>query len=105
MQMKLLTKIRRRWSWVDLSTSRMKSIGVRWLIQLYEHLCDHPHHSANGFLAAGILQSLDAGKLVSRNTTADKQNADEEISSEDDYTSSEDDTESDNFLSTPFLLN
>ena len=52
----------------------------------------------HGFLAAGILQSLDAGKPVSRNTTADKQNADEEISSEDD-------TESDNFLSTPILLN
>ena len=95
---------------VDLSTSCMKSIGVCWLIQLYEHLCDHPHHSANGFLAAGILQSLDAGKPVSRNTTADKQNADEEISSEDDsseddYTNSEDDMESDNFLSTPILLN
>ena len=57
----------------------------------------------HGFLAAGILQSLDAGKPVSRNTTADKQNAVEEISSEDD--SSEDDTESDNFLSTPILLN
>ena len=52
----------------------------------------------HGFLAVGILQSLDAGKPVSRNTTADKQNADEEISSEDD-------TESDNFLSTPILLN
>ena len=59
----------------------------------------------HGFLAAGTLQSLDAGKPVNCNTTADKQNADEEISSEDDYTSSEDDTESDNFLSTPFLLN
>ena len=85
---------------VDLSTARMKSIGARWLIQLYEHLCDHPHHGINGFLAAGILQSLDAGKPVNHKPPADNQNADEEISSEDDsseddYASSEEDTGSD----------
>ncbi len=56
---------------VDLSTARMKSIGVSWLIQLFEHLQNNPHHMVNGFIAAGIPQSIDAGKPVIPTATKD----------------------------------
>ena len=49
---------------VDLSTVCMKNVGVGWLIQLYEYLQHDPHHVVNGFLVAGISQSIDAGKPV-----------------------------------------
>lgn len=42
----------------------MKSIGVKWLIELHQHLCDNPQHAVNGFIAAGISQSIEAGKPV-----------------------------------------
>ena len=29
---------------VDLSTARMKSVGAKWIVQLYEHLADSPHN-------------------------------------------------------------
>ena len=52
---------------VDISTARMKSIGVSWLVQLYDHLVDNPFYVVNGFDAAGILQSIDACKPMVTN--------------------------------------
>ena len=49
---------------VDLSTARMKCVGATWLIRMYEHLTNNPHHMVNGFRAAGIPQSIDAGKPI-----------------------------------------
>ena len=39
----------------------MKNIGVSWLIWMHEHLSETPCNIVNGFLAANILQSVDAG--------------------------------------------
>ena len=44
---------------VDLSTAQMKSIGVKWLIELHQYLCDNPQHAVNGFIASGISQSIE----------------------------------------------
>ena len=52
---------------MDLSTSRMKCIGASWLIRLYEHLAENPQYMINGFCAAGITQSIDAGEPVPNN--------------------------------------
>ena len=43
---------------VDLSTSRMKSVGAKWIVQLYEYLADKPHIIVNGFKHAGIYSAL-----------------------------------------------
>ena len=43
---------------VDLSTARMKCIGARWLVKLYEHLENNPHFIVNGFKHAGIFEAL-----------------------------------------------
>ena len=77
---------------VDLSTARMKSIGVKWLIELYEHLCANPIHAVNGFVTSSILQSIDAGKPVL--TNAATQQAEESDDTEDDYESGESDMDS-----------
>ncbi len=49
---------------VDMSTPRMKCVGGQWLVRLYEHLLKNPLIVANGFLSAGIPQSIDAGKPI-----------------------------------------
>ena len=77
---------------IDLSTARMKSIGVKWLIKLYEHLCANPIHAVNGFITSDILQSIDAGKPVLTNETV--QQVDESDDTEDDCESGEGDTDS-----------
>ena len=43
---------------VDLSTARMKSVGARWLVNLYEHLENSPDIIVNDFRHAGIHQAL-----------------------------------------------
>ena len=43
---------------VDLSTARMKSVGAKWIVQLYEYLADKPHIIVNGFKHAGIHSAL-----------------------------------------------
>ena len=43
---------------VDLFTARMKPIGARWLVNLYEHLENSPDIIVNGFRHAGIHQAL-----------------------------------------------
>lgn len=49
---------------VDLSTPRIKCIGGQWLVKLFDHLSNNPHIVINGFQAAHISQSIDAGKPV-----------------------------------------
>ena len=71
---------------VDLSTSRMKCIGVSWLVRLHEYLVDNPQHVINGFRAAGTPQSVDAGRPNQH---------EEAINYEDEYTD-DDDCEDDN---------
>ena len=80
---------------VDLSTSRMKNVGVPWLIHLYEHLSDNPLNIVNGFLAAQIPQSIDASIPV---IPATSNNSDEE-SSVDEYSNEEDESASDDYFS------
>ena len=75
---------------VDLSTSRMKCIGVSWLIHLYEYLESNPLLLVNGFHAAGIPQSIDAGHLTTGNTLVEDPNDDTEDGN---YTDEEDDGE------------
>ena len=43
---------------VDLSTSRMKSVGAKWIVQLHEYLADKPHIIVNGFKHVGIYSAL-----------------------------------------------
>lgn len=47
---------------VDLSTPRMKCIGGQWMVKLFEYMSDNPALINNGFQAAHIPQSIDAGK-------------------------------------------
>ena len=49
---------------IDLSTARIKCVGAQWLVRLVEHLSSNPDIIVNGFLAAGIPQSIDKGKPV-----------------------------------------
>ena len=43
---------------VDLSTVRMKCVGAKWMVALYEHLTNNPHVIAHGFRHAGIFAVL-----------------------------------------------
>ena len=83
---------------VDLLTSRMKCIGAVWLIQLYEHLAENPHHMVNGFHAAGIAQSLDAGRPITTGTSSGNDDDDgddtDEVNDDDDDASDNDEVDS-----------
>lgn len=78
---------------VNLSASRMKSTGVSWLIHLYEHICNNPQHIVNGFTAAGIPQSIDAGEPIELNTKSEDDTDSDSITS-DEYDSDSDINES-----------
>ena len=43
---------------VDLSTVRMKCVGAKWMVALYEHLTNNPHVIVHGFRHAGIFAVL-----------------------------------------------
>jgi hypothetical protein len=49
---------------IDLSLPRIKCIGAQWLVRLYEYLGNTPSLIINGFNAAGIPQSIDAGRPI-----------------------------------------
>ena len=49
---------------IDLSTPRMKCVGGQWLVKLFNYLSENPSIINNGFQAAHIPQSIDAGKPV-----------------------------------------
>ena len=49
---------------MELPAAKTKCIGGQWLVRLVEYLSDSPRIIVNGFLAAGIPQSLDKGKPV-----------------------------------------
>ncbi len=85
---------------VDLSTARMKSVGVGWLIELYEQIQNHPEHLVNGFHAAGIPQSIDAGTPVipqsdDKSDDSDDDSIDDQQTDQDrtDYDSDDDDND------------
>ena len=40
---------------VDLKTSTMKPLGVRWLVSLHDHINENNPLILNGFKTAGIL--------------------------------------------------
>ena len=85
---------------VDMSAPRMKSVGGKWLVSLYEHLLDSPDIVINGFLASGIPQSIDNGtpylhEAKSESSEDEYSSSEDECSSEDEY-SSEDTAECDN---------
>ena len=44
---------------VDLSMARMKSVGGKWVVQLYEYLENNPRIIVHGFRHAGFLVLLD----------------------------------------------
>ena len=80
---------------VDLSTARMKSIGVKWLIELHQYLCNNPQHAVNGFIAAGISQSIEAGKPVICHSVGDATEVDIDESDENDDTEDDDESSGD----------
>ena len=49
---------------VDISTPRMKCVGGQWLVRFFEYLQCNPSIVNNGFQAAGIPSSIDAGKPI-----------------------------------------
>ena len=78
----------------------MKSIGVKWLIELHQYLCDNPQHAVNGFIAAGISPSLEAGKPVIGHgvddaTEVDMDESDENDDTEDDESSGDSESSDD----------
>ncbi len=79
---------------VDLSTSRMKCASACWFIRLFEYLENNPHHLVNGFLAAGISQSIDAGHpIVGLNVVNSDNDEDTDEESEDEDTDEESEDE------------
>ena len=82
---------------VDMSTPRMKCIGGQWLVKLFDHLSNNPRVVINGFQAAHIPQSIDAGKPVLQvKKKDDRGNQDESSDDEyDEYGSSDDEYDED----------
>ena len=72
---------------VDMSAPRMKAVGAKWLVSLYEHFLESPDIIINGFLASGIPQSIDNKTPYLHESDSSE---DESSSSEDEYSSSED---------------
>ena len=72
---------------VDLPAAKMKSIGGQWLVRLVEYLSENPNIIVNGFIAAGIPQSLDKGKPVIDDEDLVSENETEQDSSEDEFES------------------
>ena len=54
---------------VYLSLPAMKELGVKWLEDMYEYICDNPQFIVNGFLQAGIPQLWMANLIVRMMTT------------------------------------
>ena len=71
---------------VDMSAPRMKAVGAKWLVSLYEHFLESPDIIINGFLASGIPQSIDNKTPYLHESDSSE---DESSSSEDEYSSSE----------------
>ena len=69
-----------------------------WLIRLYEHLAENPHHMVNGFHAAGIAQSLDAGCPITTGTSSGNDDDDgddtDEVNDDNDDASDNDEVDS-----------
>ncbi len=65
----------------------MKSLGAKWLVRMSEYFIKNPLIVVNGFHAAGIPQSIDAGRPVMEDEAepTDETESDEEIESEDNY--------------------
>ncbi len=68
---------------VDLSTARMKCVGARWLVKLYDYLSDNPQIIVNGFFAAHITQSITNGEPILENPIVGIDDDSEEDDSED----------------------
>ena len=64
---------------VDLSSAKMKCIGAQWLVRLFEYLSDSPSIIVNGFLAANIAQSIDAGKPILEEDSVLTSSSDDEV--------------------------
>ena len=60
---------------VDLSTARMKSVGGKWIVQLYEYLENNPHMIVHGFRHAGFFSAL--GLLDNDDSTPDYSTTDD----------------------------
>ena len=45
---------------VDLSFSVLKEQGPKWLMGMFEYICDNPQIIANGFIHSGFTAALDA---------------------------------------------
>ena len=60
---------------VDLSTARMKSVGGKWIVQLYEYLENNPHIIVHGFRHAGFFSAL--GLLDNDDSTRDYSTTDD----------------------------
>jgi hypothetical protein len=71
---------------IDLSTPWMKCVGGQWLVKLVNYLSENPSIINNGFQAAHIPQSIDAGKPV----LGDVHEVEDDVSeSEDEYEDSD----------------
>ena len=60
---------------VDLSTARMKSVGGKWIVQLYEYLENNPHIIVHRFRHAGFFSAL--GLLDNDDSTPDYSTTDD----------------------------
>ena len=60
---------------VDLSTAIMKSVGGKWIVQLYEYLENNPHIIVHGFRHAGFFSAL--GLLDNDDSTPDYSTTDD----------------------------
>ena len=84
---------------VDLSTSRMKCVGAQWMVRLFEYISQNPSLIVNGFLAANIAQSIDAGTPVLDDAPPhecrSECSTDDEYATDDEYSSIENEYDSD----------
>ena len=54
-----------------MSTARMKSLGGKWLVKMFEYIQSKPAILTNGFRAAGISEALGINEAVDSNTSND----------------------------------
>ena len=77
---------------MNFSSARMKSVGAKWLVKMYEYIRSNPSIVVNGFLKAGIPQAIDGLQtLTTNNSHNDSSNLDDDSSNCDNDSTDDDD--------------
>ncbi len=70
-------------------------VDLSWLVRLHEYLSSNPNIIVNGFMSAGIPQSIDAGKPILSHPQGSNSSESVETDSEYDYEDEDEDVDED----------